>query len=47
MKHNDGDARQPLLTRRFVVVVASGIFYFMALGSLLPMELVIFRNSTA
>jgi MFS family permease len=36
VSRNDGDARQPLLTRRFVVVVASGIFYFMALGSLLP-----------
>jgi MFS family permease len=32
-----GDAtREPLLTRRFVVVVISGFFYFLALGSLLP-----------
>jgi MFS family permease len=30
------DAREPLLTRRFVIVVTSGIFYFMALGALLP-----------
>jgi MFS family permease len=30
------EARPPLLTRRFVVVVTSGIFYFMALGALLP-----------
>jgi MFS family permease len=29
-------AREPLLTARFVVVVTSGIFYFMALGALLP-----------
>jgi len=29
-------AREPLLTARFVVVVSSGIFYFMALGALLP-----------
>jgi len=28
--------REPLLTARFVVVVTSGIFYFMALGALLP-----------
>jgi MFS family permease len=28
--------REPLLTPRFVVVVTSGIFYFMALGALLP-----------
>jgi MFS family permease len=30
------EAREPLLTRRFAVVVLSGIFYFMALGALLP-----------
>jgi MFS family permease len=29
-------AREPLLTRRFVVVVASGVFYFIAMGSVLP-----------
>ena len=29
-------AREPLLTRRFVIVVISGIFYFIALGALLP-----------
>jgi MFS family permease len=28
--------REPLLTRRFVVVVTSGIFYFIALGAVLP-----------
>jgi MFS family permease len=28
--------REPLLTARFVVVVTSGTFYFMALGALLP-----------
>jgi MFS family permease len=28
--------REPLLTARFLVVVTSGIFYFMALGALLP-----------
>jgi MFS family permease len=28
--------REPLLTARFVVVVTSGIFYFLALGALLP-----------
>jgi MFS family permease len=31
-----GPPREPLLTRRFVVVVASGISYFVALGMLLP-----------
>ena len=29
-------AREPLLTRRFVVVVLSGVFYFLAMGSVLP-----------
>jgi MFS family permease len=29
-------AREPLLTRRFVVVVLSGAFYFLAMGSVLP-----------
>lgn len=28
--------REPLLTRRFVVVVTSGIFYFLAMGAVLP-----------
>jgi MFS family permease len=28
--------REPLLTRRFIVVVTSGIFYFLAMGSVLP-----------
>jgi len=34
-RHQD-DTREPLLTRRFVIVVTSGIFYFVALGALLP-----------
>lgn len=36
MTRERSSAREPLLTARFVVVVTSGIFYFMALGALLP-----------
>ena len=37
MKRRPADeTREPLLTRRFVIVVVSGTFYFLALGTLLP-----------
>jgi MFS family permease len=36
VKRRPSTEREPLLTARFVVVVTSGIFYFMALGALLP-----------
>ncbi len=36
MSRRRDTAREPLLTRRFVVVVTSGVFYFLAMGSVLP-----------
>ena len=36
MRRRRAAEREPLLTARFVVVVTSGIFYFLALGALLP-----------
>ena len=36
MRRRPPTEREPLLTARFVVVVTSGIFYFLALGALLP-----------
>lgn len=36
MKRRGGASREPLLTRRFVIIVVSGTFYFLALGTILP-----------
>jgi MFS family permease len=36
VKRRHHPEREPLLTARFVVVVTSGIFYFLAIGALLP-----------
>jgi MFS family permease len=36
VRRRDDDTREPLLTHRFVVVVASGLCYFVALGTILP-----------
>ncbi len=36
MTRRDTVWREPLLTRRFVVVVISGLFYFLAMGAILP-----------